>query len=33
MDRCRTDLPPRFELGDAAAHWAACWLFEGVKAT
>jgi peptide/nickel transport system ATP-binding protein len=29
MDRCRTELPPRLPVGDAGAHWAACWLFEG----
>jgi peptide/nickel transport system ATP-binding protein len=28
MDRCRTDLPPRLVVGDAPAHWAACWLFD-----
>ena len=28
MDRCRTDVPPRFEVGDRPDHWAACWLFE-----
>jgi peptide/nickel transport system ATP-binding protein len=28
MDRCRTDLPPRFVVGDTANHWAACWLFD-----
>jgi peptide/nickel transport system ATP-binding protein len=32
MDKCRTDLPPRFDVGDAQAHWAACWLFEEAKA-
>jgi peptide/nickel transport system ATP-binding protein len=32
MDRCRTDLPPRFDVGDTASHWAACWLFEEAKA-
>lgn len=25
MDVCRTDVPPRFELGDG--HFAACWLY------
>ncbi|GAA1027247.1 MULTISPECIES: ABC transporter ATP-binding protein [Amycolatopsis] len=25
--RCRADMPPRFELGDAAGHWTACWLY------
>ena len=29
MARCRTDLPPRLAIGDAADHWAACWLYEG----
>ena len=28
MDRCRTDVPPRLEIGDASDHWAACWLYE-----
>jgi peptide/nickel transport system ATP-binding protein len=28
MERCETQLPPRFEVGDGAGHWAACWLFE-----
>jgi peptide/nickel transport system ATP-binding protein len=28
MPRCRTDLPPRLEIADAAGHWAACWLYE-----
>jgi peptide/nickel transport system ATP-binding protein len=28
MDRCRTELPPRFEIGDSDGHFAACWLFE-----
>jgi peptide/nickel transport system ATP-binding protein len=28
MARCRTELPPRLPVGDADAHWAACWLFE-----
>ncbi|MFJ2650553.1 ABC transporter ATP-binding protein [Streptomyces sp. NPDC087420] len=26
MERCRTELPPRFELADG--QWAACWLYE-----
>ncbi|WP_327234321.1 ABC transporter ATP-binding protein [Streptomyces sp. NBC_01317] len=26
MERCRTELPPRFEL--AGGQWAACWLYE-----
>ena len=25
MERCRTEAPPPFELGDG--HWARCWLF------
>jgi peptide/nickel transport system ATP-binding protein len=29
MERCRTDLPPRFDVGDAPGHWAACWLYDG----
>jgi peptide/nickel transport system ATP-binding protein len=28
MDRCRTDLPPRLDVGDGSGHWAACWLFD-----
>ena len=28
MDRCRTDLPPRFEIGNGRHHWAACWLYD-----
>jgi peptide/nickel transport system ATP-binding protein len=32
MDKCRTELPPRFEVIDAAGHWAACWLFEEATA-
>jgi peptide/nickel transport system ATP-binding protein len=28
MPRCTTDLPPRLEIGDAAGHWAACWLYD-----
>ncbi|QUQ63158.1 ABC transporter ATP-binding protein [Kutzneria sp. CA-103260] len=27
MERCKTDLPPRLEIGDKPGHWAACWLF------
>jgi peptide/nickel transport system ATP-binding protein len=30
MDKCRTELPPRFEVSDGERHWAACWLFEEV---
>ncbi|MFD7866833.1 ABC transporter ATP-binding protein [Streptomyces sp. NPDC059783] len=26
MERCRTELPPRFDLADG--QWAACWLYE-----
>jgi peptide/nickel transport system ATP-binding protein len=29
MERCKTDLPPRFEIDDAPGHWAACWLYDG----
>ena len=29
MERCKTGLPPRFDVGDAPGHWAACWLFDG----
>jgi peptide/nickel transport system ATP-binding protein len=28
MARCRTALPPRFDLPDAPGHWAACWLYD-----
>ncbi|MEV4598571.1 ABC transporter ATP-binding protein [Amycolatopsis sp. NPDC049253] len=28
MERCKTDLPPRFEVDDAPGHWAACWLYD-----
>jgi peptide/nickel transport system ATP-binding protein len=27
MARCKTDLPPRFEIGDGDGHFAACWLY------
>ncbi|ONK09938.1 ABC transporter ATP-binding protein [Streptomyces sp. MP131-18] len=27
MARCRTDVPPRFDLADG--QWAACWLYDG----
>lgn len=27
MERCRTALPPRFDLADG--QWAACWLYDG----
>jgi peptide/nickel transport system ATP-binding protein len=30
MDRCRTELPPRFAV--AEGHWAACWLFDEAAA-
>jgi peptide/nickel transport system ATP-binding protein len=29
MERCKTELPPRFEVDDAPGHWAACWLYDG----
>ncbi|MEV7291315.1 ABC transporter ATP-binding protein [Streptomyces microflavus] len=29
MERCRTELPPRFDLADR--QWAACWLYEGTN--
>ncbi len=29
MERCKTDLPPRFDVDDAPGHWAACWLYDG----
>jgi peptide/nickel transport system ATP-binding protein len=32
MDKCRTEVPPRLAVGDAEAHWAACWLFEEAAA-
>ena len=33
MERCKTDLPPRFDVEDSPGpeyqkHWAACWLYE-----
>jgi peptide/nickel transport system ATP-binding protein len=28
MPRCASDLPPALEIGDAAGHWAACWLYD-----
>jgi peptide/nickel transport system ATP-binding protein len=28
MERCETDLPPRFEVDDSPGHWAACWLYD-----
>nr|WP_042186292.1 ABC transporter ATP-binding protein [Kibdelosporangium sp. MJ126-NF4]CEL17184.1 (GlcNAc)2 ABC transporter, ATP-binding component 2 [Kibdelosporangium sp. MJ126-NF4]CTQ91586.1 (GlcNAc)2 ABC transporter, ATP-binding component 2 [Kibdelosporangium sp. MJ126-NF4] len=31
MDRCRTELPPRFDIGDGAGHFAACWLYAEEK--
>nr|WP_245633963.1 oligopeptide/dipeptide ABC transporter ATP-binding protein [Amycolatopsis jejuensis] len=30
MERCRTELPPRFEV-DGPGHWAACWLYEAAR--
>ncbi|MFI1221990.1 MULTISPECIES: ABC transporter ATP-binding protein [unclassified Streptomyces] len=27
MERCRTELPPRFDLPEG--QWAACWLYDG----
>ncbi|MEU5714436.1 ABC transporter ATP-binding protein [Streptomyces sp. NPDC020403] len=30
MERCRTGLPPRFDLADG--RWAACWLYDGTTA-
>ncbi|WP_374935859.1 ABC transporter ATP-binding protein [Streptomyces sp. SM14] len=27
MERCRSELPPRFAIGDD--QWAACWLYDG----
>ncbi|MDF6018640.1 ABC transporter ATP-binding protein [Streptomyces sp. JH34] len=30
MERCRTELPPRFDLADG--QWAACWLYDGATA-
>jgi peptide/nickel transport system ATP-binding protein len=29
MERCATELPPRFDVGDGEGHWAACWLYDG----
>jgi peptide/nickel transport system ATP-binding protein len=31
MDRCKTELPPRFDIGDGAGHFAACWLYAEEK--
>ncbi|MET0235443.1 MAG: ABC transporter ATP-binding protein [Kibdelosporangium sp.] len=28
MERCKTDLPPRFDIGDGEGHFAACWLYD-----
>jgi peptide/nickel transport system ATP-binding protein len=28
MPRCATEQPVPLEIGDAAGHWAACWLFD-----
>ncbi len=30
MERCRTELPPRFEL--SGGQWAACWLYDTAQA-
>ncbi|MBP2324296.1 peptide/nickel transport system ATP-binding protein [Kibdelosporangium banguiense] len=30
MERCKTDLPPRFDISDG--HFAACWLYDKEKA-
>jgi peptide/nickel transport system ATP-binding protein len=30
MDKCRTDSPPSFDLGDG--HWTRCWLYEDAPA-
>jgi len=27
MQRCKTELPPRLQIGDTPGHWAACWLY------
>jgi len=34
MERCRTELPPRFEVapGSGSTQWAACWLFDSADA-
>ncbi|RKN10493.1 ABC transporter ATP-binding protein [Streptomyces radicis] len=29
MERCRTDVPPRFDLPEG--QWAACWLYDGTE--
>jgi peptide/nickel transport system ATP-binding protein len=31
LEKCRTELPPRFDIGDGDQHWAACWLFEEAR--
>jgi len=31
MDRCKVELPPHFEIGDAPNHWAACWLYDAER--
>jgi peptide/nickel transport system ATP-binding protein len=32
MARCKSEVPPRLEIGDRPGHWAACWLYaEGVQ--
>jgi len=28
MARCKVDVPPHFDIGDAPKHWAACWLYD-----
>jgi peptide/nickel transport system ATP-binding protein len=33
MARCKTEQPPRLEIGDTAGHWAACWLYAEKPAT
>ncbi|AXI81166.1 ABC transporter ATP-binding protein [Peterkaempfera bronchialis] len=30
MERCRTTVPPRFDLPEDG-HWAACWLYDGTE--
>jgi peptide/nickel transport system ATP-binding protein len=33
MPRCRTNLPPRLDIGDREGHWAACWLYDAETVT
>jgi peptide/nickel transport system ATP-binding protein len=33
MERCKTDLPPRFDIGDGEGHFAACWLFDADRSS